>query len=84
MVSILEQRNYVKRAGVLLLTAFSLLLLILLEATLVGGSASAQTPSPTPSPTPWQADPMGNPGNYTIFRNDNFFLAGQSASRQDE
>ncbi|MDQ3686156.1 MAG: hypothetical protein M3430_11240, partial [Acidobacteriota bacterium] len=84
MFSILELRNHVGRLGVLLFTALSLIAVVMPEANLLGGNAYAQTPSPTPSPTPWQADPMGNPSNYTIFRNDNFFLAGQSASRQDE
>jgi hypothetical protein len=67
-----------------------LMMLVLLVVVWAPGISPVQsqspTPTPTPSPTPsgpGATDPMKQPGNYLLFRNDNFFVAGQAASGPD-
>ena len=47
------------------------------------GMVCASGPVHGQSAAPGSTEPLKNPGNYLLFRNDNFFLAGQPAAGQD-
>ncbi|MBA3632795.1 MAG: hypothetical protein H0W58_08315 [Acidobacteria bacterium] len=71
----LTRRLLVSELAIIVLTIFSLS-----GALFLSGKASAQTPTPTPV---GEDDPMVGQQNYTLFRNDNFFIAGNGARGQD-
>ncbi len=76
-----NRRRYATCLTVLALILTGLTVLVLPDTSLLSGKVSAQTPAPQSCPTP-SPDPMGNPVNYSLFRNDNLFVAGQVAYGQ--